>query len=276
MTNSPEKWRLLRTQPAAGAWNMAVDEAILESTAQGNMPPTLRLYAWSPACLSLGYAQSIDDVDLEKLKKLGWDIVRRPTGGRAILHIDELTYSICGMNSDPNLAGSILECYQRLSQGLIEALRRLSIIPDIPNLSPKQDHQSPENPVCFEVPSNYEITIGEKKLVGSAQARKKSGVLQHGTLPIYGDISRIIDILHYPEESLKEQARIRLLDHATTVESVLGYAGDWWIASYAFEQAFQKVLNIELQVMDLTPAEGSRALDLFNEKYNHPDWTKRR
>jgi lipoate-protein ligase A len=255
---------------------MAVDEAILESTAQGNMPPTLRLYAWSPACLSIGYAQSIDDVDREKLEKLGWDIVRRPTGGRAILHIDELTYSICGMNSDPNLAGSILQSYQRLSQGLIDALRRLSITPDIPKLSATQDHQSQENPVCFEVPSNYEITVGEKKLVGSAQARKKSGVLQHGTLPIYGDITRIIDVLHYPEESLKEQARIRLLDHATTVESVLGYAGDWWISSYAFEQAFQKVLNIEFQVMDLTLAEGSRALDLFNEKYNHPDWTKRR
>ncbi len=209
MTNTPYKWRLLRTQPAVGAWNMAVDEAILESTAQDLMPPTLRLYAWSPACISLGYAQSIDDVDLDKLKELGWDIVRRPTGGRAILHMDELTYSICGMNSDPNLAGSVLESYQHLSQGLIEALCQLSITADVPKLSPKQDHQSPQNPVCFEVPSNYEITVGKKKLIGSAQARKKSGVLQHGTLPLYGDITRIIDVLHYPDESLRNQAENR-------------------------------------------------------------------
>ena len=258
MTNTPNRWRLLRTQPAVGAWNMAVDEAILESTTRDLMPPTLRLYAWSPACLSLGYAQSIDDVDLDKLKKLGWDIVRRPTGGRAILHTDELTYSICGMNSDPNLTGSVLESYQHLSQGLIEALRQLRITADVPKLSPRQDRQSQQNPVCFEVPSNYEITVGEKKLIGSAQARKKSGVLQHGTLPLYGDITRIIDVLHYPDESLRKQAKIGLLDHATTVESVLGYPGDWWLTSYAFKNAFQEVLNIEFQMMDLTPVEGSR------------------
>ncbi|MBK5106850.1 MAG: lipoate--protein ligase family protein [Anaerolineales bacterium] len=276
MTEAPAKWRILRTQPAVGAWNMAVDESILESTAQGLMPPTLRLYAWSPACLSLGYAQSADDVDFEKLNHFGWDIVRRPTGGRAILHTNELTYSICGMNSNPLLTGSVLESYKRLSQGLLEALHQIGINADVPRLSADQRHPGIQNPVCFEVPSNYEITVGEKKLIGSAQARRKSGVLQHGSLPLSGDLTRIIDVLHYPDETSRNQARQGLLDHATTLEGVLGYPGDWWLISYAFQDAFQRILNIDLQSLPLSPAEGSRAIQLFNEKYAHPDWTNKR
>ena len=87
-----DPWRYLITPPARGAWNMAVDEAVLETTSRGEALPTLRLYAWSPACLSLGFAQSFKDVDVTRLKAHGWEVVRRTTGGRAILHVDELTY----------------------------------------------------------------------------------------------------------------------------------------------------------------------------------------
>ena len=254
---------------------MAVDEAILESTAQGLMPPTIRLYDWSPPCLSIGYAQATKDVDFERLDFLGWEIVRRPTGGKAILHTDEITYSICGMNDDPLLTGSVLESYRRLSQGLLEALRLMGISADVPRLLKNRDQQSEQNPVCFEVPSNYEITVSGKKLIGSAQARKKSGVLQHGSLPLHGDLSRIIDVLIYPGESHRDQARLRLHEKATTVEEVLGYAGDWWLYSYAFQEAFQNVLNINLQTMELSPAEGQRADELFNEKYSHPGWREK-
>ena len=276
MTTAPAKWRLLRTQPAIGAWNMAVDEAILESSYQGSVPPTLRLFGWSPPCLSIGYAQPVDDVNLVRLKDQGWDIVRRPTGGRAILHTDELTYSICGPNVLPQLKGGVLESYQRLSQGLLEALRQLGIDADNPKETAKPISIKKQNPICFEVPSNYEITVGGKKLIGSAQARRKSGVLQHGSLPISGDLTRIIDVLHYKEESQRKQARRDLLDHATTVERVLGYYGDWWITSYAFEKAFQKILNIELKKMDLSPAEGHRAVELYHEKYKHPEWVNKK
>ena len=276
MATAPAKWRLLRTQPAVGAWNMAIDEAILESTGQGSVPPTLRLFGWSPPCLSIGYAQPVDDVNMVRLKDRGWDIVRRPTGGRAILHTDELTYSICGRYNLPQLKGGVLESYQRLSQGLLEALQLLGIDADTPKETAQPILINEQNPVCFEVPSNYEITVGGKKLIGSAQARRKSGVLQHGSLPISGDLTRIIDVLHYIDESQREQARRDLLDHATTVERVLGYKGDWWITSYAFEIAFQKILNIELNKMDLSPAEGHRAVELYHEKYNHTEWINKK
>jgi len=114
-----DTWRLLITPPARGAWNMAVDQAILEHIGRGESIPTLRLYSWQPPCLSLGYAQPFADVDVARLNERGWDVVRRPTGGRAILHTDELTYSITAPNDEPRVAGSILESYNRLAGAVI-------------------------------------------------------------------------------------------------------------------------------------------------------------
>ena len=97
------KWRLINSLPSSGTWNMAVDEAVLEAVMIEEVPPTLRLYAWEPECLSLGVAQPISDVAENVLSDYGWDLVRRPTGGRAILHANEMTYSVIGSQQDPRL-----------------------------------------------------------------------------------------------------------------------------------------------------------------------------
>ncbi|HEX7976804.1 MAG TPA: hypothetical protein VF498_20525, partial [Anaerolineales bacterium] len=159
---------------------MAVDEAILEAVGRGETLPTLRLYAWEPPCLSLGYSQPAADVDRAALATHGWELVRRPTGGRAILHTDELTYSVIGPENGRGLAGSVLESYHTLSDALLEALHRLDIpalaLPTPLGGSRAQNGAAEPNgkgPVCFEAPSNYEITVNGKKLVGSAQARRK-------------------------------------------------------------------------------------------------------
>src|SRR5512145_2686719 len=102
-------WRLLITGIADGATNMAVDQAILEAVAAGQVPPTLRFYAWEPACLSLGYMQPLADIDQDRLAARGWNLVRRMTGGRSILRVDELTYSVTIGGEDPIIAGSIVE-----------------------------------------------------------------------------------------------------------------------------------------------------------------------
>ena len=120
-----DSWRLLLTPPARGAWNMAVDEAILENIGRGASLPTLRLYAWTPACLSLGHAQPFSDVDAVRLKQRGWDVVRRATGGRAILHTDELTYSVIAPLKEPRVEGGVLESYNRLAQALLTAVKNL-------------------------------------------------------------------------------------------------------------------------------------------------------
>ncbi len=254
---------------------MAVDEAILEAIGRGDVPPTLRLYAWDPACLSLGYAQSISDIDLERLSIRGWHVVRRITGGRAILHTDELTYAVIGPHDEPRLCGSVIESYQRLSRALLEAL----IIMGLPARAlPKANsdgNSRDQEPICFEVPSHYEITVNGAKLIGSAQARKKAGVLQHGTLPLYGDLARITQGLVFSSKKDRRHAAERLLSRATTVESVLNQPITWKQAADAFRKAFEKTLNLTLDGADLTETELARADQLVEEKYAHPDWIKR-
>jgi lipoate-protein ligase A len=252
---------------------MAVDEAILEAAGRGDSPPTLRLYAWQPPCLSLGYAQPITDVDIPRLQAHGWEVVRRPTGGRAVLHTDEITYSVIAPLDEPRVAGTVLESYQRLAAALVEALRLLSLPVAMQERSGR--HSSTANPVCFEIPSTYEITVDGKKLIGSAQARRKEGVLQHGSLPLTGDLTRILQVLTFPDEESRTRAADRLLMRATTVETALGRAVTWDEAAQAFRTAFSKVLALSLQNADLSPTEKERAEELVTSKYAHTNWNQK-
>ena len=267
-------WRVIEHPPASGPWNMAVDEAILESVYSGRSLPTLRLYAWQPACLSLGLAQPYAEVNAQALAANGWDVVRRPTGGRAILHVDELTYAVIAPDSEPRVAGGVLKSYLRLSKALLEALRLLGLKPEA---NEKEAHRNTDqpNPVCFEVPSNYEITVAGRKLIGSAQARRKEGILQHGALPLYGDLTRIIQALQFASEAAADHARERLLAHATTVEMELGRAPDDSQAKQAFITAFERILNLDLQPGALSASEMQRVESLIAEKYAHTSWTER-
>lgn len=262
-----DPWRLLLTPPAHGAWNMAVDEAILTEIGRGASLPTLRLYAWEPPCLSIGYAQPVSDVDMNRLQALDWEWVRRPTGGRAVLHTDELTYSVIAPLKDPRVAGSLLESYQRLAGALVQALNLLVLPVEVQAKSAEPAGQNP-NPVCFEVPSAFEITVGGKKLLGSAQARRKEGVLQHGALPLSGDLTRILQVLAFPDERARLQAAGRLLQRATTVEAALGRLVTWDEAAHAFAQAFRTTFDLDLQRGDLSAAEKSRAEELVVHKYS--------
>ena len=265
-----DQWRLiLDPQPAAGAWNMAVDEAILVACSTPGVLPTLRLYAWSPPCLSLGIAQPLADVDAPRLAENGWHVVRRPTGGRAVLHTDELTYSVIGPATEPRLAGGVLESYRTLARALVAALARLGLPADMQDQGTGGSVRN-LNPVCFEVPSTYEITVAGKKIFGSAQARRKEGVLQHGSLPLTGDLTRILQGLHYPDEEQRARAAARLLEHAATVETLLGGTVSWEQAAEAMIASFQQVLDVELLPGALTEAERDQALLLAETKYARP------
>lgn len=267
-------WRVLFTPPSNGAWNMAIDDTILEHIHQGKSLPTLRLYAWDPPCLSLGHAQPFSDLDLERLQAHGWDVVRRVTGGRAILHTDELTYSVSGPEENPILAGGVLESYSRLAQALLFAVQSLKVPVE---MKVHEDGLTQKNfyPICFEVPSTYEIIVNGKKLIGSAQARKKEGVLQHGSLPLTGDLTRICDALIFTDESARQNAKERLLARATTVESVLGVAPSWETAAQAFVRGFEAKLGIQFERGELSRSEIQRTEELVKEKYAHPRWIER-
>lgn len=257
---------------------MAADESMLEHVGRGESSATLRLYSWEPACLSLGYAQAFADIDMDRLQARGWEMVRRPTGGRAILHTDELTYSVIGPADDPRLAGSVLESYNRLSCALLNAVRSLGLDAESNPLSAELagpgKHGSP-NPVCFEVPSAYEITVDGKKLIGSAQARRKEGVLQHGSLPLTGDLGRIAEALVFPDDAARGEARQRLLARATTVESVLDRVVGWDEAAQAFIRGFEQELGLRFQAGSFSESEQRRAAELVEQKYGHASWMRR-
>jgi lipoate-protein ligase A len=257
---------------------MGADESILEHVGRGQAQPTLRLYAWEPACLSLGHAQPYADIDVARLEARGWEMVRRPTGGRAILHTDELTYSVIGPADDARLAGSVLESYNRLACALLHAVRSLGLDaisnPLSAALSAAGKHGA-ANPVCFEVPSAYEITVGGKKLIGSAQARRRDGVLQHGSLPLVGDLRRITEALVFQNDTARDSSGQRLLTRATTVETALGRAVSWDEAAQAFIDSFESELGLTLDEAQLSESELQRADELVDSKYGHASWMKR-
>lgn len=273
MAYIPATWRLLHSSFADGPTNMAIDEAILLSVAAGQGSPTLRFFGWMPPCLSLGYAQSLADVAQDRLQTLGWGLVRRPTGGRAILHTDELTYSVIAPVQEPRVQGGVMESYRHLSAGLLRGLAALGVSAQADRMRLRGDRRDRTvAPVCFEQPSHYEITWQGKKLLGSAQMRKAGMVLQHGTLPLAGDIARIGEALHFETEEQREQAKIRVRQRATTLAEVLGRAVSWEAAAQALAQGLAEMLNLTLQPGRLTEAEQALATRLRAEKYATPAW----
>ena len=260
-------WRLVLSPPADGATHMAVDEAIWEAVAAGRVPPTLRLYAWSPPCLSLGRNQPVATVNRQALRERGYDLVRRPTGGQAVLHIDELTYSVVLPLSDPRARGGVLESCERLSAGLVRALEILGVKEAVARRRPHPP--TARGPVCFETTADFEVAVGGRKLIGSAQRRGQGALLQHGALPLWGDITRICPLLVPPADPRRVAAR------ATTLEGVLGRRIAWEAAAQATAEGFAQALNIRLEPGSLTPEERRRAEHLRREKYASEEWTGR-
>lgn len=267
--------RLIYDMPASGSYNMAVDEAILNSVAAGMSLPTLRLYAWTPACLSLGYGQTWTDADLKRIHASGWAIVRRSTGGKAILHVDELTYSLVIPEAHPLAQGSIVESYRRISQALMVAIENLGLQT---LAEAKETDAKMTGPVCFEVPSHYEITTPDRrKLVGSAQMRRKGCVLQHGSLPLYGDVARICDALTYENEAEREQAKQKVRGRAATLADALnGTVLVWEVVAEAIVQGFVDVFGLDFMEAGLSLDEQAETHRLTNEVYGTDAWTQRR
>jgi lipoate-protein ligase A len=265
------EWRIILGEPRSGAINMAIDAAILAAVEREEVPPTLRLFRWDPPCLSLGYSQPYSDINEEQLFSKGWDVVRRPTGGRAILHTDELTYSVIGPRTEPRLEGGLMQSYRRLSEALSASIQNLGLTVEVHT---GKNPQALDQPVCFENPSEFEITVDGKKIIGNAQARKKEGILQHGTLPLTGDLTRITEVLHYGTPGEKNQAAEQLLQKAATVETLLGKKVSWDEAAQAFKTGFQETLNVKFTESDLTTKEEEQAAMLEKTQFGSINWTR--
>lgn len=275
----PAIWRLIvDDQPRSGAANMAMDQALAESAATGDAPPTLRFYRWSPPAVSLGRHQAMTDLDVDVIHELGYEIVRRPTGGRAILHTDELTYAVTAAADEPRVSGSLMDAYLRLSNALLTGLQKVGLAADKaagdvragPNVSA----------ACFEVPSAYEITAHGRKLIGSAQSRRAGYVLQHGSLPLVGDIGRLVDVLALPDED-RVRLRAELVSRACTLAEALGVPEDdphlqFDAVAQAITQGFTDLLNMQFKRSQPTPAELRRTAELIREQFANSEWVNHR
>lgn len=265
-------WRFINTQFNDGAYNMAVDEAILHYVSLGESPPTLRFYGWNPPSMSLGYFQKLEkSIDILACKNMGIDIVRRLTGGRAVLHHEELTYSVILPENYPNMPSSITESYKILSQGLLKGFEELgvnAILSPETSLNPANFSSG----ACFDAPSSYELTVEGKKIVGSAQTRQKNTILQHGSILNKLQEDNLFDCLLFPSEKVKEKLKNTFVSKATSIEKIKGIPESWENLCTAFLKGFSNGLNISLSESVLSSNELNLANSL-HEKYKSKDWT---
>ncbi len=208
-----KNWHYIDSGERAGQFNMALDEQLAGEVGLDERPPVLRFFLWKPYCISLGKHQKITDINAEKALADGLDIVYRPTGGRAILHAEELTYSVVFKNE---LTGTIEETYRLISEALAEGLRAFGI-PAMMNLVQpdlKSWYKQPSSKLCFSSSARHEIQVNGKKIVGSAQRRIAGAVLQHGSILMGPFHRRLPEYLNAPEPA-RELMR-QIMEEKTT------------------------------------------------------------
>ncbi|MFH2046409.1 MAG: lipoate--protein ligase family protein [Pseudomonadota bacterium] len=262
-----KSWRFIDTGINNGFMNMAIDEAMLEMHLQEQIPPTLRIYRWSPPALSIGCSQRMeDDVDRNKCLELGIDVVRRLTGGRGVLHNNELTYTVIA-SGKYGLPGTILESYRILNEGLIAAYRILGLEVNLVS----NDKVLP-SAACFAGTATADLTCRGKKIAGGAQFRRGEALLQHGSLPIVLDTELSIAVHKFSSPEVRSRALSTLRTKATDIKTALGKQIDWQELADAIFEGFQKSMGIKLYKDKLTSAEIKLGRKLAKEKYSTDDW----
>ncbi len=253
MSTSSSAWRYLDSGPLPGAENMALDEAMLEAHAAGEAPPTLRVYGWQPPAISLGKFQQADrSVDLEACRRLGIDVVRRPTGGRAILHTaDEVTFSIAVSTASLGTTG-VMDSYRRLAEGIVRALRLLGLDARLVERAAPGPAAAAVDPACFAVKARCDLVVGEAKLVGSAQVQRRGFLLQQNSLPLR---------LH-AEEWLQVFLRAAAAPEATGLWEAARREIGYQEVATALRRGFAEGLGVAMENRPLTDGELARARPL--------------
>jgi lipoyl(octanoyl) transferase len=267
-------WRLLDTGPADGFTNMAVDEALLEIYSAQALSPTLRFYTWSPPALSLGYGQPIaSDIDLACCQALGIDVVRRPTGGRAVLHGREVTYSVIIREDDPLVAAGVLASYLTISRALIRGLSYLGITAELLPLR-RPISSATVSPVCFATPSSYEVAVAGRKIVGSAQRRAHGAIMQHGSLPLELDLDTLRRVFAASKPVLSSAAaELQYHTQMTSLQEAGGRQFTYAEAVAALSHGFADTWQVTLIADELTAEERQLSTHLRTTKYCSASWT---
>ncbi|MFQ5754133.1 MAG: biotin/lipoate A/B protein ligase family protein [bacterium] len=248
-------WRFIDTGAADGAFNMAVDEGLARCT--NSAEPILRVYRWQPFTISIGYHQNLDELDLNKCKKDGVDVVRRPTGGRAIFHAHEVTYSIIIPKQSVWYANKTLEIYNHISSALVKGLQYIGM----PVKLDRKDHYEPDFAdynqrfACFASTAKYEIQYQSKKLVGSAQRRFENALLQHGSIILGNEHLNLLNYLSTNGNGQLMKARQRLQEKTICIETILMRSVSYEEVVSNLKTGFEKYFDVNFQCRHLTSDE---------------------
>ncbi len=287
------EWRMIVGYDLPGDYLMALDESLLDSVIAGGAP-VVRFYTWQPATLSLGVNQSLREIDPDECARRGFGLVRRLTGGRAVLHQHELTYSVIARENDPRVSGGVIESYRKISAALVDGLRSLGV--DVSLAEPSKalframvsgrhsnirepaesegvDSESSHGAVCFDVASAYEVTAGGRKLVGSAQARRGGAILQHGSILLDIDWDAWVSVFVYATPAGKDRAYLKLPTRMTSMRHELGGQVSTDEVQATLIHSFEHTMNINLSPTTVTAHEESEAIRLATEKYGAESWT---
>ena len=252
-----EQWRLLHTENNSAYRNMAIDWAVLKANSEGKIPPTVRFYTWKPSAISIGYFQSLnEEIDIDICKKYGVDYVRRITGGGAVYHENELTYSIVIPESHPQIPKNIMESYGRICGAIIKGLKHLSI-------------------ESSYVPIN-DIIVAGKKISGNAQTRKSKTVLQHGTVLTDVNVDKMFSLLRVPDEKIKDKLIADVKQRVTSIKHILGEEVTFAKVAQAMKVGFEEEFNIELEEGSLTKQELEDTMRFEKEYFSTKEWNHKK
>ncbi|PZX07249.1 lipoate-protein ligase A [Psychrobacillus insolitus] len=270
------KWYYVNSGPCTPSFNMALDEALLDWHSEGLIPPVVRFYEWNPATLSIGYFQSVEkEIDMEAVKRLGLGFVRRPTGGRGVLHEHELTYSVIVSEAYPNMPATVTEAYRVISEGLLLGFQQLGLDAyfSIPDTGEKrQELKKPKSGVCFDSPSWYELVVEGKKVAGSAQTRQKGVILQHGAILLDIDEDKLIQTFKFASEALRDRVKASLSKKAVAINRISQNPVTIDECKVAFKKGFEDALQIELVEFTLTKEQEKYVQELEKKRYANDEW----
>jgi lipoate-protein ligase A len=264
-------WRFIPFRQLNAFENMAMDEAIFRENQRRDTPPTLRFYGWSSPSISLGYFQETSrEVDVETCRRDHIDIVRRPTGGKAVLHEHDLTYAVAAKECNPLFPPDILGTYRVISGCIADALAELGIEAEMA-VEGRASHKELLHAACFSAPSQYELLVKKRKICGSAQVRSRGGFLQHGSLLLDFDPVKTCSVL-LPRHGNRERHIEQLRTSVTSLYEHTGSAVSMATICHVLKKSFEKNLGIELLEGTLTPKEELLKTQLMRNKYTTDKW----
>ena len=275
-----EVWRFIDSGNCSPSFNMALDEALLDWHSEGKIPPVIRFYGWNPPTLSVGYFQKVEkEIDMEAVKEHGLGFVRRPTGGRGVLHEHELTYSVIVSEDHPEMPKSVTEAYRVISEGILKGFHHLGLEAyfAVPKTVEERDAlKNPRSAVCFDAPSWYELVVEGRKVAGSAQTRQKGVILQHGSILLDLDEDKLFSLFKYSNERVKERMKKAFKDKAVAINAISPRRITLEEAKEAFNKGFAEGLNIDLESYQLTEEEIAYVQKIAKERYESDEWNFKR